>query len=662
MILPHPVSGSAERKDEKRARHKDEIRRRFQQREWRLFCCLFGQQEGKMLMAREKMLVCDVADAVEKIPVGARCVSLKFSRDPAIKIGTTKDVLAQICSNVFSRRNISARLRDAVRSVNPGWLNVNTTRMKRPCRVSVDYFVDLAGDDKAHFSRAARVLEWCGCSGTYARITYEMPEDERAQDDVVIDEMPQAMARIAAVLEADFPNGMRPSSIIDQNKMRRFYQERFNDELPEDFDFEGAMPRIGVTLQGKVFPSPKSDDQSGWGSLMSRLVAEGNRIFRFSTVMKRHGAELMAGGIVSAEMLHEVASNAADCAYAIAEDFFAPVGCPTDPSLAIEDAISKCDDGIVKVDEVAQALPYLEEEDILSYLKATPIYCWNTLDSYANISAVEFDGPEVERGKELCRLQIEKDGYFSLSQLDLPNSAALNSPRLQSGTLRHVFFKRFLSGDYKLHGQIVGRTGDEVDGCAPILAFCKDFSEVTMKQIEEIAKASNIRMPWAIRAVQVQGCKVRVDRDRFVDMDLIEWDRDGIEAAIDRMCVSNVLPLGMVRDFSEFPAVPGFPWNPYLLHDYVEHESSRDDEKGGKFTMHGVSYASKTVAGLITRKGTDEEQNRDLAFARAAADAGIEPAADAVGDFLIEQRCILRRSMDLQIRVAAEMMKLEGGK
>ena len=127
-------------------------------------------------MARERMLVCDVADAIEKIPVGARCVSLKFSRDPAIKIGTTKDVLEQICRNVFSRRNISARLRDAVRSVNPGWLNVNTSRMKRPCRVSADYFVDLAGDDKAHFSRAARVLEWCGCFGAYARITYAVPD------------------------------------------------------------------------------------------------------------------------------------------------------------------------------------------------------------------------------------------------------------------------------------------------------------------------------------------------------------------------------------------------------------------------------------------------------------------------------------------------------
>lgn len=129
-----------------------------------------------MLMVREKMLVCDVADAIEKMPESVRYVSLKFARDPAVDIGSPKDVLEQVCRNVFAHRNMSARLRGVVRWLNPGWLNVNTTRMKRPCEVFNGYFVDLAGDDKAHFSRAARVLEWCECSGSYARITYAVPD------------------------------------------------------------------------------------------------------------------------------------------------------------------------------------------------------------------------------------------------------------------------------------------------------------------------------------------------------------------------------------------------------------------------------------------------------------------------------------------------------
>ena len=170
-----------------------------------------------------------------------------------------------------------------------------------------------------------------------------------------------------------------------------------------------------------------------------------------------------------------------------------------------------------------------------------------------------------------------------------------------------------------------------------IFSGLKDCSEVFLRQIKERVRVHKKKLDWAIQFIQSNGGRVRVDRDRFVRADLIKWDKPGIEATIDRQCISNVLPLGTV-DFSGLPEVPGYPWTPCLLHHYVEHVSANDEN--GKFVMRSVSFASGKVAGVIVRKGTDEEFDWNLAFARAAVEAGIEMDVDAVGDFLLRTRCI----------------------
>ena len=190
----------------------------------------------------------------------------------------------------------------------------------------------------------------------------------------------------------------------------------------------------------------------------------------------------------------------------------------------------------------------------------------------------------------------------------------------------------------------------------PIFSDLKDRPEVSLRQIKERVRAHKKKLDWAIQFMQRNGGRVRVDRDRFVRADLIKWDKPGIEAAIDRQCISNVLPLGSV-DFSGFPEVPGYPWTLCLLHHYVEHVSAYD-ENGG-FVIHCVSFASVKVAGLIARKGTDEGWYWEVAYARAAVEAGIEPNVDAVGRFLTEERCVAGRCRGRYESAVAEMNKMK---
>lgn len=200
---------------------------------------------------------------------------------------------------------------------------------------------------------------------------------------------------------------------------------------------------------------------------------------------------------------------------------------------------------------------------------------------------------------------------------------------------------------------------DDVRAYAPMFAFLDDKPEITLNQVKEIVRShEKKKLDWAILWLQRHGGRVRVDRDRFVKAKLVKWDKPGIEAAIDRQCISNVLPLGAV-DFSGFPEVPGYPWTLCLLHHYVEHVSA--NEKSGKFVIHCVSFASVKVAGLIARKGTDEGRYWDMAYVRAVLDAGIEPDADAIGEFLMAERCAAGRCQKRCELVVSEMSEITGG-
>ena len=85
-------------------------------------------------------------------------------------------------------------------------------------------------------------------------------------------------SQLAELLEAEFANGIRPSSIIDRNKIRKLYRQYHGMDLPEDFDFNAVLPRVGVVHDGKVFPG-HHQRVAGGGRLSKDLSGKVTRYF-----------------------------------------------------------------------------------------------------------------------------------------------------------------------------------------------------------------------------------------------------------------------------------------------------------------------------------------------------------------------------------------------
>ena len=457
----------------------------------------------------------------------------------------------------------------------------------------------------------------------------------------------QYESQISELLEKEFANGVRPGSIIDQNKIRKLYRQYFNKDLPTSFAFGTVLPKIGIIHDGKVFPRP-SLKGGGWRTLVERLVGQGHSVFQFSRFMERHAAELMQIGIVSSEMLCETMTHESQDTYEISGELFGPKGQePLDKRFA--SLIVPQEGSIIDMVAVSRRIPYVDVAFIRNFCKGLDNLIRINQDTYAIVSRIEFDDAEIFRGRSQCESAIEAEGFFSLSQLHLDDSAVMNDRGLADSALRRAFFQRFLSERFDIHGQIVCEKGASIDGQIPLHAFLREHSDVSLEQLETVAKEYNIALWLALKTAHEE--MVRVDRERFVAPALITFDVPLIDESISGVCEGCIMPFGAFANLSDFPAVPGFAWNEYLLEAFLRRASM-------EFRLVSPSAPARDVSGAVVPRFNREWSAED-AFATIALRCGVAAEAEEVGDFLVATQCVLRRSAKTVGAVVSRMKELE---
>ena len=465
------------------------------------------------------------------------------------------------------------------------------------------------------------------------------------------------------VLAQYFPNGIRPASIIDQNRFRRYYEQVASTLLEDSFEFDKVLPAIGIVQEGKVFPRP-SAHEGGWLEFLLGLMEQGNQLLWFSRVMELHADEMIRRGIASAEMLREVMVQSASDKFEIAENRFAP----KDATLEVADVVSEmvvAAGVLVSESVLRKQLPYIDEGELHGVLKNSPAFLKNARDSYVVVDRIELDDCEVRAAIARVSTEIKANGYISLALFDFPESATLNDSRVESHVLRMVFFERHLAKDYGLKGQIVMPKGASLDSRIPLRLFCREKTEVMLDQVKSLCDEYNISLASGISVLHEE--MVRVDAEKFVSPQLIAFDAAEIDQAIERHVDVRYPSLPSFMEFGDFPSVPGYLWNVYLLESFLRRASNI-------FGLMTLSDGNLEPVGMVFRFRKDEElmprkflkycpkDSLDEWFvaclSRRLISAKKEPLADAVGEFLIRSGYILRRSTKFVNRVLGKMRQL----
>jgi hypothetical protein len=206
-----------------------------------------------------------------------------------------------------------------------------------------------------------------------------------------------------------------------------------------------------------------------------------------------------------------------------------------------------------------------------------------------------------------------------------------------------------LSDKFDIQGQIVCTRGTCIDGQIPLHAFLRDHSDVTLDQLEIVAKEYNICLGLALKAAHEE--MVRVDRDRFVAPGMVPFDIEAIDKSIANICEDAPAPFGSFANLSDFPAVPGWTWNEYLFESYLRRSSIR-------FRLLSPPLLAKDVSGAIVPCALGDCNTENI-FAIIALRAGVAAETEEVGNFLVATQCILRRTAKTLGTVVSKMKELE---
>lgn len=436
---------------------------------------------------------------------------------------------------------------------------------------------------------------------------------------------------LSNLLQTDFPNGFRPGSVIDRNKFRRLYAQKFGAELLQDFDFESALPSLGVVHDGKVFPVSNSPEQSP-DSFVKSLEGRSHGIFFFDALFDAEAGTFTSMGVLSGEMLRTILKKTAPDTYVYGRSFFTLPGSPHTVADAIESAFKV--KGEWSREELETFFPYVPADMLVSVLAQDDRFVRVAEGTYRLLSGILLDEDECRQVAMMAAEEVSRTGFFTMTA-DLFKRSLERNGDVSPSAIQTAFFGRFLSDRFDRHGKVVCVKDAPFDSKMAIRAFCRDNDEVTMEELLQLEQ--EFGLGGGNRSISAAHEEmVRVSEEKFAAPHFVPFDVAAIDAALESLVPpSGVLPLLSVRSFVSFPAISGLEWNVYLLEAFLRRESA-------SFAYFSVSAAPRTACGAIVRRSAGFATVTD-ALARAVVEAGVDSTEAAVGDFLMAQGYIQRR-------------------
>lgn len=249
---------------------------------------------------------------------------------------------------------------------------------------------------------------------------------------------------------------------------------------------------------------------------------------------------------------------------------------------------------VITLKELENELPYIPTYEIERMLKAKQ-YMSVEKDIYILYELINIDDSVIERLKKVLTENIEFNGhvsndeFYNILKFDLNIILEENPMFVDNIPFAFKYFRTMLDKEYSFNRNIISSKDSEVSTKDMWEEFLKNndtFNIDTLKILQEETKASmimyNLVMDYAIR----------LNENDYIRKDLIEFDVDEIDNAIEFLLDGEVyIATSNIEEFDILPSV-GYSWNSYLLESYVKHYSK-------KYKVMQVGNYSKSCSSTI---------------------------------------------------------------
>ena len=190
--------------------------------------------------------------------------------------------------------------------------------------------------------------------------------------------------------------------------------------------------------------------------------------------------------------------------------------------------------------------------------------------------------------------------------------------------------KAKLGDKFSFKGNIISRSGQELSMADVFAKYARSHDTFTLSELQSLA--NNLATPIYFEAIYENS--LRISRDQFVAKTAAQFPVEAMDEALDRICMGKYIPLPEATNFGAFPYV-GFPWNIFLLENYVASYSQ-------KYMLLHSSFNGTECAGAIVKRSAGIDSFDDL-IVDLLANNQIEMKKAPVLQFLSDKGYLARR-------------------
>lgn len=431
----------------------------------------------------------------------------------------------------------------------------------------------------------------------------------------------------AAVLENHFKKGFRLESPLEIRKFRRYYSALHNVELTDaDEVIADTIKRLCIIYDGKAFlPAVMLSEELKEKLLryIDESFATGKTAIYYQAIYTEFAEEFLDYHIYDAEMLKAYLAFVSDGHFYINRSSISKQANVTLDPLS---EIRSCLQGYgrpVEYEELFAALPHLPQSKVKFILASNGEFVNNGRGEYFHESVIVLSEEELDNIADIISYTIEEKEFIGGNELydaikaKYPYIIESNQAYSVYGFRDALKYK--LGDRFSFKGNIISRAGQELSMADVFANYAKHHDSFTLTELQAMAA----ELATVIYFDSVYKNSLRISREQFVSKSHAQFSIADTDAAIDRVCTGNYIPIQEVTNFGAFPYA-GFPWNSYLLEHYAA-EYSR------KYMLLHSSYNGTEPAGAIVKRS-----------------AGIQTFDDLIIDLLANNDVELKKASALQ--------------
>ena len=447
------------------------------------------------------------------------------------------------------------------------------------------------------------------------------------------------MAPYVTILMKYFPKGYRLESTLDMKRLRRYYQELTGTALELDQEWvETVIRNCGIVYDGRLYMPQNMLSEEVKEIIISfidRCFEEGRLAVYYEAIFRRFSNELLDHNIYNSEMLKEY------LAYCISDRYYI---CRNYLSIEIQVDIDHIDevrqylrqyDTPVQVDELCDSLSHITEARVRFILGSNGEFVRNSKGEYFHADSLDLAEEELENIAAIIDSAIEEHKFISGNELydaiqtKYPYTFEKNAVFSVIGwrdALKYKFGDRF-----SFVGNIVSRAGTSLSMSDVFVEYGKGRQRFSLNELEKFADS----IGTTIYFNSLYTNAVRISCQWFTAKDNVSFSVKETDIVLERICNGKYMPISAVTEFSVFPDA-SFPWNEYLLEQYVAFFSEKF------YLLHG-NYNKNCAIGAIVRKSCQFSSFDDL-VTDILVHNDIPLQKKEVLDYLTESGYIARRS------------------